>query len=146
MFDHGSTNQFTNNTIRYNISENDARKNNHGVFTFWASLSSNKIKNSHIYNNTVYCTPSSIGTPAAIYYKNLNIVNLTWYNNIFYTTGSVKILRGTSSATNTYSNNNYYTPDSVVNFKTGGVSTDPLFINVGGGKDGYKLKCGLAND
>ncbi len=138
MFDHGSANQFTNNTIRYNISQNDARRNYHGALTFWASLSTNKIKNSHIYNNTFYLPPSSVGTPVAIYYKGSNVVDLNVYNNIFYTTDTVKIVKGTSAGT-VYSNNNYYNPDYAVNFKTGGVSVDPHFVNAGGGKEGYKL-------
>jgi hypothetical protein len=140
MFDHGSTNQFTNNIIRYNISQNDARRNYHGAFTFWASLSTNKIKNSQIYNNTVYVTPSAVGGfPVALYFKGSYITNLNFYNNIFQTIGNVKIVKGTSIG-NTFSNNNYYTPDSVVNFTNGGVSVDPLFTNGGGGKDGYTLK------
>jgi hypothetical protein len=140
MFDHGSTNQFTNNIIRYNISQNDARRNYHGALTFWAALSTNKIKNSQLYNNTVYVTPSAVGGyPVAIYFKGSYITNLNFYNNIFHTIGDVKIVKGTSIG-NTFSNNNYYTPDSIVNFTNGGVSVDPLFTNAGGGKEGYTLK------
>ncbi|HUP12804.1 MAG TPA: right-handed parallel beta-helix repeat-containing protein, partial [Niastella sp.] len=142
FFEHGSTTQFTNNAIRYNISENDARRNAHGAIMLWAQDTLNRVKNSQIYNNTIYVTPSataSLNYPVGVLYKWTNFQNLSFFNNVIYTIDTVKILVGSYGST-TFSNNNYYTPGKTVNFKKGGVSLDPLFVNAGGGTDGYKVK------
>ena len=142
FFEHGSTTQFENNIIRYNISQNDARANAHGGIMLWARDTFNRVKNSQIYNNTIYVTPSATASanyPVGVYYKYSSFKNISYFNNIVYTTDTIRILSGSSSST-TFSNNNYYTPGKTVSFKKGGVSVDPLFKNAGGGKTGYVLK------
>jgi hypothetical protein len=142
FFEHGSTTQFSNNTIRYNISENDGRKNAHGGITMWAKDTLNRVKNSSVYNNTIYVTPSSIasaGYPVGIFLKWSNFQNITFYNNIIYTVDTLKILSGATTNA-TFSNNNYFTTGRAANFTKGGIVKDPLFKNPGGGKEGYVLR------
>jgi len=141
FFEHGSTTQFTNNTIRYNISQNDARANAHGGIMLWAQDTLNRVKNSYIYNNSIYTTTSSLasaGFPVGVYFKWSNFQNLYYYNNIVYTTDTIKTLVGNTAAT-TFSNNGYWTQGGSVYNKKGGVAVNPLFKNPGGGKDGYRL-------
>ncbi|MEO7959948.1 MAG: right-handed parallel beta-helix repeat-containing protein, partial [Ginsengibacter sp.] len=51
-----------NNIIRYNISENDARKNDYGAIHIWSYTSSIYIQGLDIYNNTIYITSVSGAT------------------------------------------------------------------------------------
>ena len=53
---------FHDNTVRYNVSENDARKNSYGAIDFWNGRRQG-ISNVNVYNNTVYLTPAASGTP-----------------------------------------------------------------------------------
>ena len=97
-FEFGSLNNFTNNTIRFNISQNDGRKNGKGGILLWAlDDTTNTINNLDIYNNTVYLndknlvgsqpgdffqSQSSIPTGVEILTDHMNNVRIM--NNIFY--------------------------------------------------------------
>ncbi|WP_165699259.1 right-handed parallel beta-helix repeat-containing protein [Hymenobacter jejuensis] len=75
--------------IRYNISENDARRYGGGI-TLWSSGAGGGIKRAQIYNNTVYMTPSASGyTSRAVYIMSPYIENTVLRNNILQTTGGV---------------------------------------------------------
>lgn len=73
----------TGNTVRFNISQNDARKNSYGSISAYSNANSDAI-----YNNTVYLSPSANGaTPAGM--KIYGGDNITVRNNIFYATGGL---------------------------------------------------------
>ncbi|HSW97045.1 MAG TPA: hypothetical protein VLF89_04440 [Candidatus Saccharimonadales bacterium] len=106
--------QYGNNTIRYNISENDARKNP----ATGAILAYGSILNTQVYNNTVYTTPNPNGIPNAVTIGNWTIESLVptglyFRNNIFQTTGSVPFVNIISSefpvmGNITFQQNNYF--------------------------------------
>lgn len=82
----------TGNTIRYNISENDGRRNSAGAIVVWG-----RTINSEIYNNSVYITPSTTGTPRAVHVHNATITthdvqHLHIRNNALYVTGGLKLV------------------------------------------------------
>ncbi|MFD3000901.1 right-handed parallel beta-helix repeat-containing protein [Pontibacter toksunensis] len=93
---HNGAAPLKNVVIRYNISENDGRKNSYAGILFWSSGSGGGIQNVEVYNNTVYLTPSK-GGPSAIrlfgkLYRNVHI-----WNNIFQTTpGTVLTVTNTA--------------------------------------------------
>lgn len=98
-------NPHINNTIRYNISQNDGRKNGIGAICMWGAGDTRKLENCDIYNNTIYLdannlvpiTISAFGTTAngtntllpsgvrALWDK---IIGLRFFNNIFYLDGA----------------------------------------------------------
>ncbi|WP_083934930.1 discoidin domain-containing protein [Segetibacter koreensis] len=134
FFEYGSSNQFLNDTIRYNISENDGLKNGYGGLAFWANDSKNKISKSVVYNNVFYAGNSLMGS--AIDIMNTNISDVKVFNNIFYCI-NVPMLKG-NPETITWQNNDYYSTGTT-NFTTGGTTADPGFISPGSGIKGYKL-------
>ena len=74
------------NVVRYNISENDGRRNKDaGIHV------GGPVDNTEIYNNTVYVTPSSTGSPAAAKVADWTGTGLHFRNNIFQTTGGVPL-------------------------------------------------------
>ncbi|MBC6989065.1 T9SS type A sorting domain-containing protein [Hymenobacter sp. BT491] len=75
-------------TIRYNISENDARSYAASI-TLWASGNSSGIDRAHIYNNTIYVTPSPNKQPVAIWILSSGIRSTAFRNNIIQTTGGL---------------------------------------------------------
>lgn len=53
LFQFADAHPFRNNTVRYNISQNDGQRRGGGI-GFWASASNGGISSAHVYNNTVY--------------------------------------------------------------------------------------------
>lgn len=76
-----------NNIVRYNISQNDARRKNYGGIFVWQNVS-----NTRIYNNTIFVSPSTTGTPAAIRFSGFSGTSAHVRNNIFVTTGGVPLV------------------------------------------------------
>ncbi|MDU0369196.1 right-handed parallel beta-helix repeat-containing protein [Hymenobacter endophyticus] len=77
-------------TIRYNISENDARRYGQGAIMLWSSGANGGIQRASIHNNTVYLTPATDGTEAkAFYVSSHGVSQIEVRNNIFQTTSEL---------------------------------------------------------
>lgn len=152
--------EYVNNTVRYNISVNDGRKNSYGGIHVWGD-----VQNSFIYNNTVYMMSSKTGKPRGIvvrqndepmFFENQFATNLQIINNIFVTDQEIPVVEAArSEKTVLFQNNNYYSGGSNLQiiwaddtfhtladwrFNTGqefdgekktGFAVDPLFQTVG---------------
>ena len=102
------------NVVRYNVSENDARKLPH----YSSILIAGGVRDSDVYNNTVYVTASPRGTPRALHVANFGIEGniargVRIRNNIFQAAGGiplVEVSRGqlAGGADITFQGNNYY--------------------------------------
>lgn len=121
-----------NNTIRYNISQNDSRKlATYGAIHVWGGTD-----NTQIYNNTIYMTPNSNGFPPAIALTNLGIeaqsVNGFYVrNNNLITTGGSILVDVTSPQISTGQNiffqgNNYYSSGNPFKVKWGSADYSSL--------------------
>ncbi|WP_018613402.1 right-handed parallel beta-helix repeat-containing protein [Segetibacter koreensis] len=149
---HAGASLTKNNIIRYNISENDGRKNDYGGIHMWSSNSNGGIQNSEIYNNTVYITASTNATPKAFFIRSGGISGVKVRNNIFQTTGGVWLVNVPYTSTSYYfQGNDYWSTGSAfkilwgsttyssldawrtakgqekVNGNNSGLQTDPLF-------------------
>jgi hypothetical protein len=76
--------------IRYNISQNDARKNGAGGIAVGANNGS--FRDIYIHNNTVYMKPAATGDSRLIW-THYYVSNLQIKNNIFYADGNVNFAR-----------------------------------------------------
>jgi hypothetical protein len=101
------------NTLRYNVSENDGRRNGRAGMQLWGN-----VTNASIYNNVVYMAFTGNANTAAFYAHDMGSngkrpQNVLVQNNIFYTTGGAKVLNLTSgvasNGTLKFTGNNYYT-------------------------------------
>lgn len=99
-------------TVRYNISENDGRKNDYGGIHLWSSGSNGGIQDANIYNNTIYITPSLNASPKAIMVRSGGFKNVRIRNNIVQVTGGVEIVRFNSSTDVRFEGNNYWSSGS----------------------------------
>ena len=96
-------NTFANNTIRYNISQNDGRKS-----LSWAGiLLAGALRDSHIYNNTVFGSASTTGIYKALMILNPTI-NLDIRNNAFITADGMEQVSIVSGHTNLALQGNSY--------------------------------------
>lgn len=145
---------FFNNTIRYNISQNDGRGHDHGGIQVWNGGSG--IENLQIYNNTIYISPASTGSPSAVRII-YNVSNVNFYNNIFITSGGVHLINMYQAVGFSFKGNNYYAEDGLFRITWGtttytsfpswrdgtgqetlsgvriGTDINPLLMNAGGG-------------
>lgn len=83
--------KFTGNMVRYNISQNDGRKNSYGAIHLFGD-----IHNSEIYNNTIYMTPPAGGSPPAIKIYKDTTTDVHFRNNIFQVTGGLRLIEVSS--------------------------------------------------
>lgn len=150
--------KWSNNTVRYNISENDGVKNEGGIGLFKGPGTT--MSGAYIYNNTIYISPQAANSnPRAVYFSvwNTGINNAFFYNNIIFTTGGVPLVNIPTGYNAFFAGNIYWSsgsPFSVfyqgVHYTTldswraatgneilAGVNTgfnsDPLLSNVGAG-------------
>ncbi len=108
---------WTNNIIRYNIGQNNARKNGYGEVTFWNNYTG--INNAQFYGNTFYTSPTSSLKPAIVTFFTANAApGLVMRNNIFYTTGDSPFVYDPYGQSNsTYQANDYYNASGKFNMK-----------------------------
>jgi hypothetical protein len=115
----------TGNIVRYNISQNDGRRNNYAGLECWG-----RILNSTFYNNIVYLTPSKTGgSPSGIKVHNASIGSLYvsalhFANNIIITTGGRPLVLVSSAEMNgakdlRFLGNDYWSSGSTANFNFG---------------------------
>ncbi len=109
-------------TIRYNISENDGRKNGYGAIHLWSSGSNGGIQNAQIYNNTIYLSPATSGAPKAVWVQAGGATAATFRNNLFVTTGGVRLVQVDSNVTANvrFEGNNYWSSGATATFNWGG--------------------------
>lgn len=125
---------FNNNTLRYNISQNDGRKGTgstlKGGIHFWSSGASGGIQNTKVYGNTIYVTPSTTGDPAAIRFQSggSTIKNTEIYNNLFITTSGQRIVSstGTVPQNTKFAGNGYHSSGSTFSIGWGGTAYSSL--------------------
>jgi hypothetical protein len=158
LVEYGSANEFIGNTIRYNVSQNDGRKNSFSGILLFAVDSQHPVKNSEVYNNTVYANALSLtdGKPSALSILSKNFSNVNVRNNIFYVTAGVDLVNSVYSLSTSeiyLQNNNYFSSDGVYDFwwnglhytsfntwrgatlgqETQGIAQNPLLENAGTG-------------
>jgi hypothetical protein len=86
-----------NNVVRYNISQNDGRKNGKAAVYIWGN-----VTDAAIYNNTIFLSATSDSGNAAVRASDVGASgkvpqNISLRNNIFYTTGGAKLVNLTSN-------------------------------------------------
>lgn len=108
-------------TIRYNISENDARRYGQGAIMLWSSGDNGGIQRAAIHNNSVYLTPASDNTKAKAFYLSSNgVSDIAVRNNIFQTTGGVSQVQVLSTGGLYLQGNCYWGTDAPLAVEWGG--------------------------
>ncbi|MEZ4774053.1 MAG: right-handed parallel beta-helix repeat-containing protein [Bacteroidia bacterium] len=96
-----------NNSIRYNISQNDARNNDYGGIHFWKG--SGILSDIKIYNNVIYISDAPGINPAAFRSVSAGIDSVLVSNNLFITSGNIDLVDKSSNSANIdFRGNAYY--------------------------------------
>jgi hypothetical protein len=143
------------NIVRYNISQNDGRKNSFAGIQ--VADNGGGLSDCEVYNNVVFMSPTSSGTPRAVWFLSSS-TNFHLRNNVFITTSGLPLLDvvGTQAGW-MFQNNAYwssgdawnvlwdkinftdlpswrlYTGQETMNELQLGMVVDPLLLNPGGG-------------
>ena len=89
LFQFSGARAWNNNTVRFNVSENDARKNSYGAITLYNGGSG--INSAQIYQNTIYLTSAAGATASGIDVQTA-VSNVAVRNNIIQTTGGALLV------------------------------------------------------
>jgi hypothetical protein len=121
----------SNDVVRYNISQNDARSQvaAQGGILVWQDVS-----NSDIYNNTVFMGPSADGDSAAIRVHLFTGSSVHVRNNIFVTTGGVPLVVYDGGGTDLLFQGNCYSPSGA----PWAVNWNGTTFSLLGGKQGFR--------
>ncbi|MEJ8803104.1 right-handed parallel beta-helix repeat-containing protein [Pontibacter sp. H249] len=110
------------NTIRYNISQNDGRKNNYKGISLWVADFNNSggINNLYIHNNTIYADGAIVPTGGGLRVMSSGLHNVEVWNNIFYTENGAALL-AVEDTTNliSFGNNSFYSKGAPPKFNWG---------------------------
>jgi hypothetical protein len=100
LFEFGSPNPHQNNTIRYNISQNDGRNNNFGSFIVWGLSDAHKIMDDNVYGNSIYLSKAGLvdplKLPVGIRILGNHMQNVKFMNNAFYMADNLDFTRPVS--------------------------------------------------
>jgi hypothetical protein len=144
---------WTGNTVRYNISQNDGRKNSYGSIFIGG-----RVYGTAVYNNTLYIAPAPSGSPPAFRILSVGSGN-TVRNNVIYAVGGLRMISApaVSTAALIFQQNDYFSPSGAYSFawgaqrytsltawrtatgqekltgKTVGLTVDPKLTSPGGG-------------
>ncbi len=146
---------YSNNIIRFNISENDGRKNSYAGIQLWNGSSG--IHDMEIYNNTIFVSPAPSGVARAVYFQT-TVSNIHFRNNLLVTTGGVSLVDAVNTQPGVlFQGNDYWSSGGTFAIKWGskthatldgwrtasgmetlsgnntGFSVDPQLMNAGGG-------------
>jgi hypothetical protein len=156
------------NVVRYNLSENDARKGSGGALAVWG-----EVHDTDVYHNVVFASPPVSGSISLVTVANggasgAEVHGLRFWNNVFLTTGGVRLLDASSSqvavATGLrFEGNDWWGSGETTRFRWAGVihlslaswqvatsqetdgavplgrSVDPGMVGPGAGPDAYRL-------
>jgi hypothetical protein len=136
----------TNNVVRYNISQNDGRKNSYGAIHMWG-----RIRNTEVYNNTVFLSPRTNARPIGIRIHNNGIplndlASVHFRNNIIVTTGGAELIEVTADQVNgatdlKFQGNAYWTSGGSFRILYGGTT----YTSISGFRNRGQEKVGTMN-
>ncbi|MBD2724662.1 right-handed parallel beta-helix repeat-containing protein [Hymenobacter armeniacus] len=113
--------------VRYNVSQNDARKDDQGAIMMYSSGWAGGIVNVNIYNNTVYLDrPANGSTPSAVYIMSGDIAGTNLRNNILQTATGLPVVRTFTASGLRFEGNAYWSPTGALTLSWNGASFNNL--------------------
>ena len=155
IYEYAGAPPYSNNIVRFNISQNDGRKNSYSGIQFWNAASG--IHDMEIYNNTIFISPPTSGTAQAVFFQT-TVSNIHLRNNLFITSGGTRLVDAANSQPGVlFQGNDYWSSGGAFSIKWGtktyatlaawrtgsgqellgttnvGLSVDPMLVAAGGG-------------
>ncbi|MDW3648550.1 MAG: right-handed parallel beta-helix repeat-containing protein [Bacteroidia bacterium] len=119
----GESRDMINNTIRYNISQNDGRDNDYAGIQFWRDAvtpGTGVLDQSYVYNNVVYIGAGAGAAPAAIRSISGAITNAKVSNNVFITADGIRMVDKQFATDLDFAGNAYFSLTGVYEYNEAG--------------------------
>ena len=155
LYEYSGAPPYSNNVVRFNISQNDGRKNSYSGIQLWNG--GGGIREVDIYHNTIFISPAVSGTPRGVYFQTA-ASNVRLRNNLLVAMGGLRLVEGPSGQSGVlFQGNNYWSSGDAFAIKWGsstyttltawrtssglerigttnvGLSVDPRLVSPGGG-------------
>ena len=115
------------NVVRYNVSENDGRRNNYGGITFWAASGSNRVRDVRVYHNTVYVSAAGAArTPSAVRVENGHHTGITVRNNLLVAVDGAQLVSVPAPGGLRFEGNAYWAGGGAAAFRWGATTHGSL--------------------
>jgi hypothetical protein len=88
LFEYVGAPAWSGNTVRYNVSENDGRRNGYAGIHAWDGNGGGGLRDAQVYNNTVYVAPAASGQARGIYVQSPT-TDVRFRNNVVEVAGGV---------------------------------------------------------
>lgn len=114
--------------VRYNVSDNDARRNSQGALEVWSSGAGGGIVNATFYNNTVRLGAATDNSQAkAVKVMSCEYTNLSFRNNVLEASGGVPAFSTTCTTGNLrLEGNSYWNSDQALYINWNGAAYHDL--------------------
>ncbi|MEM6800663.1 MAG: right-handed parallel beta-helix repeat-containing protein [Bacteroidota bacterium] len=125
----GGSRDMINNTARYNISQNDGRKNDYGAIQLWRdafTAGTGVMDETYVYNNVVYISAQAGALPAAVRSISGNITNARIANNVFIVADGVPMVDKQFGSDIVLAGNAYYSLNGVYTYNEAGAVYNSL--------------------
>ncbi|HEY3322521.1 MAG TPA: beta-glucosidase [Planctomycetota bacterium] len=120
LFQYSGAGPWSNNIVRYNVSENDGRKN--GFAGLQVCNKGSGMLSCEIYNNTIFTSGASNGSPRAVWFVT-DAAQFHLRNNIFMTTDGIPIVDFTGQDSGwLFQNNLYWAGGDALNIQWNGLT------------------------
>lgn len=151
----GESRDMINNTIRYNVSENDGRDNDYAGIQFWRDAftpGTGVLDQSYVYNNVVFTSAAIGADPAGIRSISGAITNAKVSNNVFISDDGIRMVDKQVATDIVFAGNAYYSINNTYSYNEGGTVYNSLANwratgqeQVGGANVGMELDPLLVN-
>ena len=96
------------NVVRYNVSQDDGRRNGYGGIDLWTGAGAAPLADSQVYGNTVYVSPAAGSDPAGLRVRGATS-SVAFHNNVFDVAPGLRPLVVTDAGTGlTLAGNDYW--------------------------------------
>jgi hypothetical protein len=107
LYEYAGAPAWSGNAVRYNVGENDGRKNGYAGIQVWDGNGGGSLRDAQVYNNTIYVTPAASGQARGIYVQSPT-VDVRFRNNVVEVAGGVPVIEVVSGQTGLVFQGNAY--------------------------------------
>jgi hypothetical protein len=91
LYEYAGAPAWSGNTVRYNVGENDGRRNGYAGIQVWDGNGGGSLRDAQVYNNTIHVAPAASGQPRGVYVQTPT-VDMRFRNNVVEVAGGVPVI------------------------------------------------------
>jgi hypothetical protein len=128
LFEYVGGPAWSGNTVRYNVSENDGRRNGYAGIHAWDGNGGGGLRDAQVYGNTVYVAPAAASSvqPRGIYVQSPT-TDVRFRNNVVYVSGGVPAIEVASGQVGlVFQGNGYWSAGAALSLVWAGTAYNSL--------------------